>query len=160
METKYCIHCGEPIDAEVVVCPKCFKQVKELKSATTNMKYCKHCGEKIDAEVVVCPKCFKQVEQLKSDKINDTCHHMHNDLNSGINSNLNIEDYIPVYSVVKQKWVALLLCIFLGMFGVHKFYEGKIVMGVLYLLTVGLFGIGWLIDIILLLGKSTYYEVK
>lgn len=50
----------------------------------------------------------------------------------------------------KNKMVALLLCIFLGCFGAHKFYVGKGGMGVLYLLTGGLFGFGWVIDIILI----------
>ncbi len=44
--------------------------------------------------------------------------------------------------------VALFLCIFLGAFGVHKFYEGKPRMGLLYLCTMGLLGIGWIVDII------------
>lgn len=30
-ETKFCKHCGEEIDKECVVCPKCGKQVEELK---------------------------------------------------------------------------------------------------------------------------------
>ena len=51
----------------------------------------------------------------------------------------------------KNKTVALLLCIFLGYFGAHKFYVGKIGMGVVYLFTYGLFGIGWIIDIISIL---------
>ena len=50
-----------------------------------------------------------------------------------------------------DKIVALALCMFLGFFGIHKFYEGKTCMGILYLLTFGLFGIGWIVDIILLL---------
>ena len=50
----------------------------------------------------------------------------------------------------KNKMVALLLCIFLGVLGVHRFYVGKIGTGLLYLFTVGLFGIGWIIDIILI----------
>lgn len=49
---------------------------------------------------------------------------------------------------MKEKKVALLLCIFLGTIGVHYFYVGKIGMGILYLLTLGLFGIGWIVDII------------
>ncbi len=51
----------------------------------------------------------------------------------------------------KSQIVALILCIFLGLLGVHRFYLGYTFMGILYLLTAGLFGIGWLIDLILLI---------
>ena len=44
-----------------------------------------------------------------------------------------------------------------GLFGAHKFYEGKTGMGILYLLTGELFGIGWLIDAIALLFKPNPY---
>ena len=47
----------------------------------------------------------------------------------------------------KSKMTALLLCIFLGYFGAHYFYVGKGGKGLLYLFTVGLFGIGWIVDI-------------
>ncbi|MDD6879927.1 MAG: TM2 domain-containing protein, partial [bacterium] len=54
----------------------------------------------------------------------------------------------------KNRLVAVLLCLFLGIFGVHRFYLGKIGTGLIYLLTYGLFGIGMFADlIILLLGK-------
>ncbi len=48
---------------------------------------------------------------------------------------------------MKSKGVAYLLWFFLGLLGVHKFYVGKVGMGVVYLLTAGLFGIGWFIDL-------------
>ena len=57
----------------------------------------------------------------------------------------------------RKKWIAFLLCFFFGYLGLHKFYEGKIGWGVLYLLTFGLFGIGWLIDTIVLLFKPARY---
>ena len=49
--------------------------------------------------------------------------------------------------MVKSKGVALVLCIFLGYIGVHRFYVGKTLSGVLYVFTFGLAGIGWLYDI-------------
>ena len=59
----------------------------------------------------------------------------------------------------KKRWTAFFLCLFLGWMGVHKFYLGKIGMGVLYFFTFGVFGIGWAIDLILLLfGISRDYQ--
>lgn len=51
----------------------------------------------------------------------------------------------------RSRTIALLLCLFLGMLGVHRFYLGKIGTGVLYLLTYGLFSAGWLIDLCILI---------
>lgn len=50
----------------------------------------------------------------------------------------------------KSKIAALLLCLFLGGLGIHRFYVGKVGTGLLYLFTGGLCGIGWIIDIILI----------
>lgn len=58
-------------------------------------------------------------------------------------------------AVFGKDWlVALLLCIFLGGLGVHRFYCGKIGTGIIWLLTGGCFGIGWLVDIILIATDS------
>ena len=46
----------------------------------------------------------------------------------------------------KDGTTAFLLCTFLGGIGGHKFYEGKAVTGIVYMFTLGLFGIGALID--------------
>lgn len=56
----------------------------------------------------------------------------------------------------KSKMVALLLCIFLGGLGIHCFYVGKIGTGIIWLLTGGCFGIGYIVDIVMIAtGKFT-----
>ena len=47
--------------------------------------------------------------------------------------------------------VVMLLCWFLGVLGVHRFYTGHIITGLLMLFTGGGFGIWWIIDFIMLL---------
>ena len=50
----------------------------------------------------------------------------------------------------KIKKTALLLCIFFGWFGAHRYYTEKWLTAILYTATLGLFGFGWLIDIALI----------
>lgn len=112
------------------------------------VKFCTHCGKEIDENAVVCPNCGCQVKAMEQPNIVIN--------NSNMNTNTNI---VGGVGRLKNKWVAFCLCLFLGYFGAHKFYEGKVGMGILYLFTVGLFGIGWIIDIIVLLLKPNPYTV-
>ncbi len=118
-------------------------------------KYCKHCAAVIPKDAVICTACGRQVEELKAEQqipivINNT--------------NTNVNTSVSSASVggarrEKNKWAALLLCLFLGVIGGHKFYEGKVGMGILYLFTCGLFFIGIALDLIILLFKPNPYYI-
>lgn len=119
-------------------------------------KFCKFCGEKIPERAVVCVHCGCQVEEIKhTEQPNVVINNTNTNANANINANVNAA--LGVYA--KNKWVAFLLCLFLGYLGAHKFYEGKVGMGILYLFTFGLFGIGWFFDCIALLSKPNPYYV-
>lgn len=61
----------------------------------------------------------------------------------------------PVSATAQKSWViALLLCFFFGVLGVHRFYAGKVGTGILQLITFGGLGIWTLIDFILILVGS------
>lgn len=114
-------------------------------------KFCEHCGSVIAKEAVICPACgcqvaaFQQVQQARSVIIN----------NNNVN---NIGGYITRCNA-KDKWVAFFLCLFLGYLGAHRFYEGKIGTGFLYFFTGGMFGIGWIVDLIRIACSPNPYYV-
>ena len=104
------------------------------------MKYCSHCGNELLDEAVICPKC------------GCPCDENWNKKNSKV-INPNASD--------KSRGMALLLCALLGGLGIHRFYVKKTGTGVLWLLTFGLFGIGIIIDLIMIVcGNFTDDEGK
>ena len=144
-----CQECGKEVSDKATSCPNCGVPIRDT---NINTKFCKHCGENIDKECIICPKCGKQVEEIKNSK---------DDRNIVINNTATANSRAVVknvgYGRPKNKWISLLLCIF-TICG-HKFYEGRFLMGIVYLFTVGLFGIGWFIDIFVLLFKPNPYYV-
>lgn len=123
-----------------------------MENVVQETKFCQHCGAKIPTDAVICTSCGRQVGEVKQAEpatpnvvINNT------NANSNINANM--------FKKPKNKWVAIILCLFLGFFGGHKFYEGKVGMGILYIFTGGLFCIGAIIDFIVLLFKPVTYYV-
>ena len=138
-----CPECGKELSDKATSCPNCGVPLN-------NQKFCIHCGSKIDKDCVVCPQCGKQVQELTSNDKNIIIN------NSAVANASN--SYTPTVSgKPKNKWVAFCLCLF-TICG-HKFYEEKFGMGILYFFTAGLFGIGWIIDLISLALKPNPYYV-
>lgn len=143
-----CPECGKEISDQASVCPNC--------GAPVAKKFCQHCGEQIDKDCVICPKCGKQVQESGQSNVV-----INNSASSSSSASSSASSAYNRYrtKVAKNKWVSLILCIFLGWIGAHKFYEGKVGMGILYLFTFGLFGIGWIVDIISIIFKPNPYYV-
>ena len=117
-----------------------------------NVKYCEFCGNQLHIDAVLCPKCGKQVAKLEVES---------NKSQPQIIINNTNQNSIPQAQMKKQceKWIAFLLCLLIGFIAAHKFYEGKIGLGILYIFTGGLFGIGVIIDLIIILCKTDPYYV-
>lgn len=132
-------------------------QTQPVQETAQKTKFCKHCGGRIPEAAVVCTLCGCQVEEVKqAEQPNIVINNSNNNVNSNINANV-----AGAFGIrPKNKWVAFILCVLLGCFGAHKFYEGRAGMGILYLFTFGLFGIGWFIDCIALLFKPNPYFVR
>lgn len=54
----------------------------------------------------------------------------------------------------QSRLVAIILCVLGGWFGIHRFYTGYPLTGILYLCTCGLFGVGVIIDLLWLIFGS------
>jgi TM2 domain-containing membrane protein YozV len=93
--------------------------------------FCSSCGAIIKKEAEICPKCG--IRQKRAP----------------LGATLG--------AISESNWLtALLLCLFLGALGVHRFYVKKTGTGILMLLTLGGFGIWALIDFIMIVcGKFT-----
>lgn len=83
-----------------------------------NFKYCSQCGFQLKSDAKFCDQCGANTSSSTETRSN------------------------------KSAVTALLLCIFLGSLGLHRFYVGKIKTGILMLLTGGGLGIWTLVDLI------------
>lgn len=139
-------------------CEYCLTEIKEFtqEPLMPGKKYCKYCAKQIPKEAVICVHCGCQVETISSPPPNIFV----NNNNTGAPNNHYYKQTPPLkQGKRKDKWIAFTLCLLFGFLGVHKFYEGKVSIGIAYMFTFGLFGIGWLVDIIAILRKPDPYYV-
>lgn len=62
---------------------------------------------------------------------------------------------------LKSKVTSLILCALFGWCGAHRFYEGKIATALMWMFTFGFYGIGWLVDLIIIATRpGRYYDPK
>lgn len=149
-ETSFCPSCGEFLG--VTKCPSCGEHV------TPGAAFCPHCG-------VDLPKTAQEVKDARAKAAAKTQQDPQpaanaqqpniviNNTNTNTNTNKSPSG-IEAMTSPKSRWIALLLCFFFGGLGVHRFYVGKIGTGILYLCTLGLFGVGWIIDLFAILFGS------
>jgi TM2 domain-containing membrane protein YozV len=135
-DEKYCFSCGSPIKKAAEICPRCGVNQNNRSGTTAVDVYCTSCGKSIKKEAATCPFCGV--------------------MQAGNTGTGYPQGYIP-----KKYLSALLLCVFLGALGGHRFYVGKtgtaILMIVLTLVTFGIGGGIWcLIDLVnICTGKFT-----
>ena len=151
----YCANCGTMLHEGYEFCPECGKALSNNSKSTYVGKYktCQNCGEQMPEDAFYCLCCgmtfdnqaidFEDIKKLV--------------INTGKPQRREIDTTEGVW---KNKWVSLILCVFFGVFGIHRFYEEKKITGFIYLFTFGLLGFGWLFDIILIATKTNPYRVK
>jgi RNA polymerase subunit RPABC4/transcription elongation factor Spt4 len=107
--------------------------------------YCRNCGKEVDEKAVVCPACG--VPPKSGKKYCQNC-----GAPTDPNAEICVKCGAKLVSQEESKdWlVTLLLSVFVGSFGIDRFYTGYIGLGILKLLTGGACGIWWLVDIILI----------
>lgn len=127
-------------------------QTGDAGNTPAETKFCRECGAKISKKALICPQCGCATESYTAPRAQQPQVVINN-------SNQNQQNMQGMLGHKKNKWVAFWLCFFFGIFGAHKFYEGKVGMGILYLLTGGLFGIGTFINFWQLLFRSNPYYV-
>lgn len=148
----------------LVKCPECGKMVSDMTDKCTDCGYpiylrkkgrkriCPFCDSVNYGDDSSCKNCGGQLGEEETD-IDATDETTKIDVQSDANVKNSHKKRV-------DKNLSLLLCVFFGYFGAHKFYEGDFKMGIVYLLTMGLFGFGWIIDIIIIAKKENPYYVK
>lgn len=126
-DATFCTNCGNPFSTEQTL-------MGNLSGMQVQQKKCVNCHKSINVTFTTCPFCGVVQPTGGASTIPGA----------------------PVQSGTKNKTTAGLLGIFLGSFGVHKFYLGQTGLGILYLVFcwTGISGVVGIIDGIVFLNMS------
>lgn len=103
--------------------------------------YCSRCGTKHQLQDQFCMKCGARLRTVDASSQTPP---------ENIATTSSTSSAVPYKKSERSAVTALLLCLFLGTLGIHRFYVGKIGTGILMLLTGGGLGIWALIDLIVI----------
>jgi ribosomal protein L40E len=109
--------------------------------------FCRNCGKEVADQAVMCVSCGCPPRRGK--KFCQSC-----GAESGAEAVVCTQCGVRLAGEGKDWLTTLLLAIFLGWLGVHRFYTGHILIGVIQLLTGGGCGIWALIDIIMIAAEN------
>ena len=113
--------------------------------------YCSSCGKEITPQATACPACGAAVKAIRG----KFCQNCGAEASPAAVVCVKCGASLAAAPAEGRDWLtALLLSIFLGTFGIHRFYTGHTVIGVIQLLTLGGCGIWALVDIIMIAAGS------
>ena len=115
--------------------------------------YCRNCGNEVSEKAVMCVACGTPPKA--GDKF---CSNCKAETTPGalicMKCGVSLKHDNIIYGDEKDWLTTLLLCFFLGVFGIHRFYTGHTAIGVVQLLTLGGCGIWALVDFIMIIVGS------
>ena len=126
------------------------KAIRVRKTKTKKIMYCRNCGNEVSEKAVMCVACGTPPKSG-----NKYCYNCKAETSADavicMKCGVSLKNDNPIEGEGKDWLTALLLCLFLGGLGIHRFYTKHTVIGVIQLLTLGGCGIWALIDLIMII---------
>ena len=140
-------------------CPACGAYL-EKESGDSKYWKCPYCGLRQKLDTTAVDEAVENLKETVKDAVSAVASIFVDEDKEKKQEKIKQETPDEDDSRVRDKYVAMFLCLFLGYLGIHKFYENKTFWGIVYFFTGGLFSIGIIIDFIKLCFKPRKYYVE